>query len=1151
MATNITSKDYSLYKAWGLSFARNGAFPLDDTSIFLSLADAQAYASNAKGASYTGQIIAVVEEKDGVTSATAYLIKDAAGTLEALGAASGIEGLQTLLNTKVDKVDGKGLSTEDFTTAFKEKLEGISAGAEVNQNAIGKVKVGDKVFVADEEVDTVEFAGANGVSVSADDATGVVTIENAGVRAVASGATAGTIKVNTNGTEAEVAVAGLGSAAFTDSSAYAEAAHKEVVAGAEVLGHVYLEDAANESHDVNSGYAVTPKALAEVKAIAESAKSTAEQISGSAFEYKGSVDSLEALQAIESPRTGDVYNVGGDALGANYVWNGSSWDNLGEMIVVDQTIVEGSVNPVSSAAVFTKNADQDAKIASAISKVELGEDLISFKWEKVDGTTGTVEFTVPEYDDVTADKSGLMTPALLAKVNGIAEGAEVNQNAIAKVKVGDKTFVAGEEQAVVEFVAGDNVSVSVDDATGVVTIASEYVDTTYTAGRGMDLEGTEFSTSAILEVATGETNGTIKVDGSEVSVAGLKSAAFVDSSTFATAAHTQASDTIVSMTGYEEPEETSAIEAADTLNAAIGKLERKADNALEKAGGVITGDLEVQGTLTADASSAKKLSADDAGSATQFVYFQNGVPVASGYTVEKSVPADAKFTDTTYVTGTESVEGLTKLYKSAGTAEDGAMTQKAVGEAIEAAKTAVADGTVVAKKAEQDAAGNVITATYATKGELANIGDSLADVATTGSYDDLINTPDSLKSPFPFKVNGVDGSEFAYDGSAEVVLNLSAAQVGLGNVTNESKETMFADAALTGVPTAPTASSETSSTQIATTEFVQAVVDSKIAAADAMIFKGTIGASGATVSELPAEHKTGWTYKVIDSTVTVGGVACEIGDMIVCLADGSVASDADWAVIQANIDGAVTGPVSSVANHIAIFDGATGKVVKDSGFTIETSVPAGAIFTDENVTVEENAAVKFALVGAEAAGTGHLLTDSGVYVTANAGELQASTVIADNFTGLASKATADAEGNTISATYATKSEIAYYAGSANVISGSGSTQTIASDSNNVTVITVDSAAFNLTFTPAAAGVYAEKFVHLNAGVNTEVTYSGAVFANNAVKPTWGTQGKNLFIKATFVAGRVILNVLDNDQITVASTSLAAMSLDNLAVSVTK
>lgn len=34
--------------------------------------------------------------------------------------------------TKVDKVSGKGLSTNDFTTALKNKLEGIAAGAEVN-----------------------------------------------------------------------------------------------------------------------------------------------------------------------------------------------------------------------------------------------------------------------------------------------------------------------------------------------------------------------------------------------------------------------------------------------------------------------------------------------------------------------------------------------------------------------------------------------------------------------------------------------------------------------------------------------------------------------------------------------------------------------------------------------------------------------------------------------------------------------------------------------------------------------------------------------------------------------------------------------------------------------------------------------------------
>ena len=36
------------------------------------------------------------------------------------------------IENKVDKVEGKGLSTNDYTTAEKEKLSGIEDGAEVN-----------------------------------------------------------------------------------------------------------------------------------------------------------------------------------------------------------------------------------------------------------------------------------------------------------------------------------------------------------------------------------------------------------------------------------------------------------------------------------------------------------------------------------------------------------------------------------------------------------------------------------------------------------------------------------------------------------------------------------------------------------------------------------------------------------------------------------------------------------------------------------------------------------------------------------------------------------------------------------------------------------------------------------------------------------
>ena len=38
----------------------------------------------------------------------------------------GLQGIKDVVNTKVDKVDGKQLSTEDYTTPEKQKLAGLS-----------------------------------------------------------------------------------------------------------------------------------------------------------------------------------------------------------------------------------------------------------------------------------------------------------------------------------------------------------------------------------------------------------------------------------------------------------------------------------------------------------------------------------------------------------------------------------------------------------------------------------------------------------------------------------------------------------------------------------------------------------------------------------------------------------------------------------------------------------------------------------------------------------------------------------------------------------------------------------------------------------------------------------------------------------------
>ena len=156
--------------------------------------------------------------------------------------------------------------------------------------------------------------------------------------------------------------------------------------------------------------------------------------------------------------------------------------------------------------------------------------------------------------------------------------------------------------------------------------------------------------------------------------------------------------------------------------------------------------------------------------------------------------------------------------------------------------------------------------------------------------------------------------------------------------------------------TAPSSSSD--DTTVPTSKAVWTAVSNGIAAADAMIYRGTIaGGNTGAYGALTPFANNGWTYKVTTAG-KINGKAVEIGDMLICNKDGTTAATssnystiaANWDVIQANIDGAVTGPASSTDAHVAVFNGATGKVIKDSGLTIAKSVPSNAVFTDTHYT---------------------------------------------------------------------------------------------------------------------------------------------------------------------------------------------------------
>ena len=110
--------------------------------------------------------------------------------------------------------------------------------------------------------------------------------------------------------------------------------------------------------------------------------------------------------------------------------------------------------------------------------------------------------------------------------------------------------------------------------------------------------------------------------------------------------------------------------------------------------------------INATAAAASKLTTN-AGSATQPVYFANGIPVVCTHTLGKSVPSDAVFTDTTYSVATTTTSGLMS-----------------------------ADDKYKLDNISAGANSYVHPATHP-----ASMITGLATVATTGSYGDLTNKP--------------------------------------------------------------------------------------------------------------------------------------------------------------------------------------------------------------------------------------------------------------------------------------------------------------------------------------------------------------------------------------------------------------------------
>ena len=123
-------------------------------------------------------------------------------------------------------------------------------------------------------------------------------------------------------------------------------------------------------------------------------------------------------------------------------------------------------------------------------------------------------------------------------------------------------------------------------------------------------------------------------------------------------------------------------------------------------------------------------------------------------------------------------------------------------------------------------------------------------------------------------------------------------------------------------------------------------VDNKFGTlAGALLFKGNILTTGGDVTPTAfnalATYTVGWQYRAAEAG-TFKGFVCEVGDLLTAMVTraGSGNVNGDWTVSQTNIDGAVTGPASATDHNLAQFNGATGKLIEDSGLALSTVTTA-------------------------------------------------------------------------------------------------------------------------------------------------------------------------------------------------------------------
>lgn len=126
--------------------------------------------------------------------------------------------------------------------------------------------------------------------------------------------------------------------------------------------------------------------------------------------------------------------------------------------------------------------------------------------------TTALGYTPATQDTATTSTNGLMSLDDKIKLDGISNGAEVNQNAFAKVKVGSTTVEADAKQDVLELV-GSNVTLTPDATNDKVTIGITKTNVTTALGYTPPTTNTTYNNATTSTAGLMSTDDKIKLDG--------------------------------------------------------------------------------------------------------------------------------------------------------------------------------------------------------------------------------------------------------------------------------------------------------------------------------------------------------------------------------------------------------------------------------------------------------------------------------------------------------------------------------------------------------------------------------------------------------------------------------------------------------------